>query len=102
MGEPPSFSGEIRGIADGLRDDARSHTRLNRAASRIDHLGRKLHGIGYVRDREIGGCFTEALRELSASHGLPEALRAEAVRRAAAHLDAAAAHSDEGVLPTAP
>ena len=102
MGEPPSFSDEIRDIANGLRADGPSHTRLNRAASGIDHLGRKLHGIGYARDREIGGCFTEALRELSASHALPDAMREEAVLRAATYLEAAAAHSEEGVLPAAP
>lgn len=102
MVEPPSFADEIRRIANGLREDTRSHTQLNRAASGIDHLGRKLAGLGFVRDREIGGCFNEALRELSTSHGLPDATRGEAVRRAATLLDAAAAHSEEGVLPAAP
>lgn len=101
MGEPPCFSDEIREIANGLREDDRSHTRLNRAASAIDHLGRKLAGLGYVRDREIGGCFTEALRELSTSHALPEETRGEAVDRAASHLDAALAHTREGVLAAA-
>jgi hypothetical protein len=102
MGEPPSYSDQIRDIANGLREDARSHVHLNRAASGIDHLGRKLAGLGFVRDREIGGCFNEALRELSTSHGLAEEKRAEAVQRAASHLDAALAHAEEGVLPAAP
>ncbi len=102
MAEPPSFSDRIREIASGLREERRSHVRLNRAASGIDHLGRKLAGLGFVRDREIGGCFNDALRELSASHALPEEKRDEAVDRAASHLDAALAHADEGLLPAAP
>jgi hypothetical protein len=99
MDAPPSFSDQIREIASGLREDVRSHAQLNRAASGIDHLGRKLAGLGFVRDREIGGCFNEALRELSSSHALPDATRDEAVDRAASHLDAALAHAEEGVAP---
>jgi hypothetical protein len=102
MDAPPAFSDRIREIANGLREDGRSHVRLNRAASGIDHLGRKLAGLGFVRDREIGGCFNEALRELDTSHGLPDATRDEAVQRAASHLDAALAHAEAGVLPAAP
>jgi hypothetical protein len=99
MDAPPSFSDQIREIASGLREDARSHTQLNRAASGIDHLGRKLAGLGFVRDSEIGGCFNEALRELETSHGLRDEKRADALQRAAAQLDAAAAHAEAGVAP---
>ncbi|HLL48083.1 MAG TPA: hypothetical protein VK399_15325 [Longimicrobiaceae bacterium] len=99
MDAPPAFSDRIREIANGLREDGRSHVHLNRAASGIDHLGRKLAGLGFVRDREIGGCFNEALRELETSHGLRDEKRADAVQRAAAQLDAAAAHSEAGFAP---
>jgi hypothetical protein len=101
MDAPPAFSDRIREIANGLRENGRSHVHLNRAASGIDHLGRKLAGLGFVRDREIGGCFNEALRELDSSHGLADEKRDEAVDRAASHLDAALAHAEEGVLPAA-
>jgi hypothetical protein len=102
MDGPPSFTAAIHALASGLRGDAHSHTHLNRAAARIDHLGRQLHGLGYVRAREIADCFTEALRELSACHGVAEEKRGEAVRRAACRLDAALAHAREGVLAAAP
>lgn len=102
MGVQPSFTEAIRTIASGLREHGHSHTSLNRASSGIDHLGRRLHGIGYVRDREIAGCFTAALGELSASHGLAEEDRAEAVQRVVSHLDAALAHAEAGVGPTVP
>ncbi len=93
----PSFPESIRLIAHGLREDAPSHAHLNGAAARIDHLGRRLHGLGCVRDREIAGCFTAAIAELDASHGLAEDARGEAVLRAAGQMDAALAHAEEGV-----
>jgi hypothetical protein len=96
---PPSFTGGIREIVRGLRDDPHSHAGLNGAAAGIDHLGRHLHGLGCVRDREIAGCFTAAFGELSASHALPEDGRGDAVDRAIHHLEAALAHTDAGVLP---
>lgn len=101
MSAEPSFPEAVRAIASGLREHAHSHshTHLNRASSGIDHLGRRLHGLGYVRDREIADCFTAALGELSAAHDLAEDERAEAVRRVAGHLDAALAHAGEGVVP---
>ncbi|HEX2092771.1 MAG TPA: hypothetical protein VHG28_10230 [Longimicrobiaceae bacterium] len=102
MGGRPSFTEAIRTIASGLRDHAHSHIYLNRASSGIDHLGRQLHGLGYVRDREIADCLTAALGELSASHGLAEEERAEAVHRVICHLDAALAHAEVGVIPTVP
>lgn len=99
MGVQPSFTEAIRTIARELREHAHSHTHLNRASSGIDHLGRQLHGLGYVRDREIADSFTAALAELSASHGLAEEDRAEAVQRVAGHLDAALGHAEAGVVP---
>jgi hypothetical protein len=97
-----TFPEAIRLIARGLRHDAPSHARLNGAAARIDHLGRRLHGLGCVRDREIAACFTAAIAELDASHGLAEGARGDAVLRAAAQMDAALVHADEGVLPRVP
>ncbi|HEX8271338.1 MAG TPA: hypothetical protein VF615_01730 [Longimicrobiaceae bacterium] len=102
MGDQPSFAEAIRAIAGGLRGHAHSHVELNRASSGIDHLGRRLHGLGYARDREIAGCLSAALGELGAAHGLAEEERAAAVRRVAGHLDAALAHADEGGVPAPP
>ena len=102
MDGPPSFGEAIRGVAAGLRENAPSHTRLNRAEARIDDLGRRLHGFGYVRSLEMADCFTAALRGLAASHVLPEEERGEAVHEAVAQLTAAVAHAEEGVLPAPP
>lgn len=99
MDAQPSFPEAVRAIASGLREHPHSHVHLNRASSGIDHLGRQLHGLGYTRDREIAGCLTAALGELSAAHGLAEEDRAEAVRRVAGHLDDALAHAGEGGVP---
>lgn len=101
MGGPPSFTEAIRAVAGGLREDARSHAHLNRAAAQIDDLGRRLHGLGYVRAREMADCLTAALADLDASHALPEETRAEAVHRAAGHLEDALEHAAAGVLPVA-
>jgi 2-succinyl-5-enolpyruvyl-6-hydroxy-3-cyclohexene-1-carboxylate synthase len=102
MGAQPSFTEAIRAVASGLREHAHSHVYLNRASSGIDHLGRQLHGLGYARDREIAGCLTAALGELSVSHGLAEEERAEAVQRVISHLDAALVYAGAGVISTAP
>lgn len=102
MDGPTSFTEEIGAIADGLREAPPSHPLLNRAAVRVDALGRRLHGIGYVRGEEIAYCLTEALRELDAAHPLPDEAREETVRRAALHLRAALDHAADGVLPPEP
>jgi hypothetical protein len=102
MDGPPFFTDEIRAIAGALRGDAHSHARLNLAESRIDQLGRRLHGLEYVRGREIAGCFTAALRELGESHALPDERRGRAVHQAVVHLEAALGHAAAGVLPPAP
>ena len=101
MDGPSPFTEAIRAIAGDLRHDAHSHTHLNRAAARIDDLGRRLHGVGYVRSREIADCFTAALADLDASHALPEGTRAEAVRRAIGRLENALEYAADGILPLA-
>jgi hypothetical protein len=97
-----AFADAIGAIVDGLRGGAPSHARVNGAASGIDHLGRRLHGLGCVRDREIADCFTAAVGELGACHPLPEDERRPAVAAAIRHLDAARVHAAEGVLPPLP
>lgn len=94
VGTNPSFIEAIRSIAGALRQNPHSHTHLNRAASEIDQLGRRLHGYGLVHEGVIAGCLTEAVRELGASNALPERERAEAVLRAVGQLEAAAAHAE--------
>ena len=96
-----AFTDGIRAIVAGLREGPPTHPRVNGAAVSIDHLGRRLHGLGCVRDREIADCFTAAVGELGACHPLPEAERGAAVDAAIRHLDAAATHAEEGVLPPA-
>ena len=99
MSEPATFTDAIRRVADELRDGGVTHNAVNRASSAIDHLGRRLHGIGYVRGGEIADCFTTALAELETSHGVPEEKRGDAVSRAVQRLDAAVDHAEAGVLP---
>ena len=93
----PAFAQAIHVIARSLRQGVPSHALLNGAAARIDHLGRRLHGLGCVRDHEIAACFTAAIAELDASHGFAEDARGEAVGRAAGQMEAALAFADEGV-----
>ncbi len=97
MVESPSFTDSIVHIMSGLREGSPSYTHLNHAVSQIDHLGRLLHGIGYVRDREIAACFTAAIGELQVSIELPEGARAATVQQASWQLETALAHTAEGV-----
>lgn len=97
--ETSSFADAIRHIASELRGGRDTHGAVNRASSAIDHLGRRLHGMGYLRGREIAECFTAALTELETSHALPEEARRESVNRAAERLDAAVVHAVAGVSP---
>jgi hypothetical protein len=92
----PSFLALVSEIARGLRDDPGSYANLNRAAGRIDHLGRRLHGLDCVRHREVAACFMVAIGELQAANALPEAARTDGVGRAVAQLDAARIHLGEG------
>jgi hypothetical protein len=94
-----AFTNGIHSIIAGLREGRPTHARVNGAAVSIDHLGRRLHGLGCVRDREIADAFTAAIAELGACHPLPEEDRGAAVNAAIRHLHAAAAHAKEGVLP---
>lgn len=99
MSEPSTFTDAIRGVARDVRQGGHTHDALNRASSAIDHLGRRLHGFGYARAGEMAECFTAALADLDASHGVPEEKRGEAVHRAADRLDAALEHAAAGFLP---
>jgi hypothetical protein len=96
MDAPPSYEKAVVEIASALRDGPPSYAHLNRAAGRIDHLGRLLHGLGCVRHREIAACFMAAIGELQASIELPEPARAERVTRAVAQLEAAHVHLGAG------
>lgn len=97
-----AFVDAIRSIIAGLREGPPTHPRVNGAAVSIDHLGRRLHGLGCARDREIANCFTAAVAGLGACHPLPEEARGDAVQAAIRELEAAAAHAEEGVPPPAP
>jgi hypothetical protein len=101
MGEAPSFGDAIGEIANRLRGARPTHVVLNRASNEIDQLGRRLHGLGYLRAREIAECFTAALADLDGSHALAEEMRGEAVRRAAGWLEDAREHAAAGLLPLA-
>lgn len=94
----PAFTDAVGAIARELREAVPSHSALNRAASRIDGLGRTLHGMGFRHDREIADCLSAALGELSACHALPEESRPEAVRRAVRHLELAGSRAESGGL----
>ena len=58
-----AFADSIAAIIAGLRGGPPSHARVNGAASGIDHLGRRLHGLVCVRDREIAHFVTAAVGE---------------------------------------
>lgn len=94
-----SFADVIRAVRDELQQEPLSPVRLNHAAARIDHLGRRLHGLAWTRDREIGGCLTAAVGELSRARGLRDAERARSVGQAVRQLDMAVTHAEEGLRP---
>lgn len=98
MSAMSAFTGAVGEIARLLRENAPSHPVLNRAASQLDQLGRKLHGMGFVHDREIADCFTAAVGGLSACHALPEESRPEAVGEVVRHLEAAMSRMETGGL----
>jgi predicted PurR-regulated permease PerM len=92
-----SFTVAVTDLANRLRDDeSPSYAHLNRAAARIDHLGRLLHGLGFVRHGEIAACFMAAIGELRPSNELPERSPTERVARAVAQLEAVRVHLAEG------
>ena len=100
MSDISSFLTEIRDISGDLRLEPHSPVGLNRAAVRIDQLGRRVHGLGLAHDHEIGVCLGAAVRELTVAQGLPEAQRIESVREATRSLDAALIQADERVPST--
>lgn len=95
--EESSFADVIRDVRSELKMEPLSPVQLNRAAARIDQLGRRLHGVGWVRGHEMGGCLTAAVRELSQARGLAEVERAASVQEAMRQLDAALALTDQGL-----
>lgn len=97
--EAAFFIEAIRDVSRELQPGPGSPARLNQAAARIDHLGRHLYGLGWVRDHEIGRCLTAAVSELDRARGLPEADRAESVRQAILQLEAALRNTEEGLRP---
>ena len=99
MVDPPSFTDEIRAVGTELRVGDLTPARLNHAGVRIDQLGRRVHGLGWVRDHEIGVCLTVAVRELIRARGLADLERAQAVRNSLDQLEIALALSDEGLRP---
>lgn len=96
------FVDELRRIARELRDGPASISLLNLAASDIDGLGRRLHGIGFVRDQEIAGCLSAAVRGLGEAREIPEPGRATAIDRAVHQLEAAADLAGAGVQALPP
>jgi hypothetical protein len=99
MREALSFVEAIRAASGELRLEPHAPVRLNQIAARIDQLGRRVHGLGWTRDHEIGGCLTAAVRELSRARDLPEVERTESVRQAIRELETALTHTDEGLRP---
>lgn len=91
------FADAIRDLSGELEAGPFSPVRLNHATSQIDHLRRRLHGLGWIRDHEIGGCLSAAVRELSQARLLREGDRVGAVRNAILRLDGALAHTAEGL-----
>ena len=89
----------IRAISGELLVEPYSPTRLNQIAVRIDQMGRRLHGLDWVRAHEIGACLTAAVTELSLAGGQPEVERAASVRGVIVQLDAALAYTDDGLYP---
>jgi hypothetical protein len=100
--EAAEFADAIRAVSGELRLEPHIPVWLNHAAKRVDQLGRRVHGLGWVRDHEIGGCLTAAVGELCMARDQGESDRAESVRRAVLQLEAALAHADQGLRPQHP
>ena len=99
MMHPSTLSEAIREISRELASGTHSRSRVNRGAIDVDQLGRRLHGLGMLRDREIAECLNAAVSALGEAHLLPEEERTSSVRRAIAELESAAAHADQGARP---
>lgn len=91
-----SFISEIRAISKLLETTAAGG--LNQTAARIDQLGRRLHGLDWLRGDEIGRCLGGAVRKLTLAQGLTGSSLDDAVRGAVDELNAALRHADEGLL----
>lgn len=94
-----SFGDVIRAVAGELQREPPSPVHLNQAAVRIDQLGRRLHGLGWTREHEIGTSLTRAVGELSRARGLSEVERTESVREAIRHLEVVLAAIDSEPRP---
>lgn len=99
MVDASSFTEELRALCGDLRLGPPSPDRLNHAAARIDRLGRQVHGLGWTRDHEVGGCLTAAVGELIGARDLAEIERAESVRAAIRQLEMGLALSNEELRP---
>ncbi|MBW3628519.1 MAG: hypothetical protein KY464_04395 [Gemmatimonadetes bacterium] len=99
MMDSSAFSEAIREISRELASGSLSRSRVNRGAIGVDQLGRRLHGVGMLRDREIADCLSAAVTALGEAHLLPEEERTSSVRRAISELNAAAAYADQGARP---
>lgn len=102
----PEFTVEASRLADALftlagevRLEHHSPMGLNQLAARIDQLGRRLHGLGWTREHDMGGCLSAAVGELSRARGVPEMERTASVRDAVHQLEAALTHTREGLRP---
>lgn len=91
---PTPFAESMRSVIAQLRASPPTHSQLNRAAVRIDRLGRELHGLALPGDAEIGPRLSAAIATLTAAHSLPEGERAGAVGSAAEELEAALLHAE--------
>ena len=102
MVDASSFADAVRALSGELQMEPYTPIRLNQLAARIDHLGRRVHGLGWVRDHEIGACLSAAVGELSEAPGLSGDDRAESVTRAIVALEAALTHMKDGLRPRQP
>ena len=72
-----SFVDSLNSVISELGTSPHSAIELTRTATRIDQLGRRLHGLDWRRGYEIGGCLTAAVSELNIQHVVPAEVLAE-------------------------
>ena len=94
-----AFTAAIRALSGELETPPHSATELNRFADRLDQLGRRLHGLDWMREHEIGRRLTAAVWELNMARGLAGDASRDSVERAIVQLDAALTFADEGLRP---
>lgn len=100
--ELSKFVGAIRSVTGELREEAPSRVLLQHLAFRVDQLGRRLHGLGCIREDEVAGCLTAAVRELGIAGERSDAERTEAVRRSILQLETAVVHAEQGMRAPPP